>query len=288
MTIIISIVNISMGIGVSKLDFPCEPEKEMFKLYFYNKLYDKSIESVDFTLPDSSLTNEISSIVYTFQFISNKRVVEEVTLTNYYNIKRRECKIVLRKHILANTEDLSDHIDIEKKLRVGFPKNAFQTKTRTIVRISKGWKNKFIISLIDLDEKNQGDYNKDKVIGILDFKNVTLDDNVEFDPVILCTVNTFQGKQIDFNKIRFVLESPKVNNKDYIPLSFYRYRICTDQKNNKIYVEDKGIEGIEFKNDIGNIKSWIVEPEVSMIVDQIKGKDYLQYSFSRGQKVKMN
>lgn len=274
-----------MGIGVSKLDFPCEPEKEMFKLYFHDNKYGNSIESIDFILPDSSLTNEISSIVYTFQFISNKRVVEEITLTNYYNIKRRECKIVLRKHILANMEDFSDHIDIEKRLRIGFPKNSFQTKTRTIVRIAKGWKNKFIISLIESEHKNEGDYDKDKIIGILDFKNVSTKDNVELDPVILCSVNTFQGKHIDYSKIRFVIESPKINDKQYIPFSFYRFRVCTEQKNNKIYVEDKGIDKINFYDNIGIVKSWIVEPEISMIVDKIKGDNYLQYSFSRGQKI---
>ena len=77
-----------MGGSYSISNFPFEEEIDIYKLYFSTEnRYKKNINCIDFKINIGNNNKNISSIVYTLQFIEKKDVLDEITITIRYQKK---------------------------------------------------------------------------------------------------------------------------------------------------------------------------------------------------------
>ena len=79
-----------MGNLCSLTDFTHEPETELYKIYFSNlNILRDNNNKIEIMIPNGKSCNEISSITYYLQFISNGIVIDEISLTCNYGKNNR-------------------------------------------------------------------------------------------------------------------------------------------------------------------------------------------------------
>lgn len=261
-----------MGSGSSRPIFLSLPETELLKLYFTTDNH--NIHNINFKLSDGRFVHNVTSMMYYLQFVSNDRVVDEVSIKCTYSINTNSMSIKLTQHLASNKTSDDDLLDIYEHVQIGFPMKRYITEGTISIQFSRVGINTFMISLIH--------DNKKKNIGILVFKNININDEVTIEPIVRCSVRTRVNITDDtFSNLVFLLHTPSVNNmSDRMNLS-YQYRLSTsiDKISNTIRIFDMGIEPISFNVNNATIYSMVSQPKTQIAVKYVECDGLLTYMF---------
>ena len=262
-----------MGGSYSISNFPCEEELEIYKVYLTNNdKYKKNIKNISIQINNGLNIKNVSSIIYTIQFIEENTVLEEITITIKYQKKNNNVQVQFRKHIMSNLETTDVLNDIYCNKRIGFPHNPIIIKNDSVIKIEYIHKNRFIISIMD---NNNQDTNR--LLGILEIKNNNKS-IISIENVIKCVVKTSKynyGK----SKMNFILHSIRIDDNEQFFLTKNNKRYIFTNKSDS-YIEDSKIEDINFIFNKANILSWHPKPKTKISIERVKRKKYIIYNFT--------
>lgn len=225
-------------------------EKELFRLYFSSIInIDRNIENLCIYSPCG--IKGITSVINIIQFISNGKVVQEITVC--FRFISNKLIINLEKHILNKNDD--------QKILLHFPKDEiiFDIGDTIPVEFTR-FENRFFVIKIN-----------DCVEGFL-VTNCKKNNRVDIESVIKCFVNIGYKYKID-NSIHFILKKP-ILNKGKIELELnkqHRISMSRYKKKNIDTYFNIGITNITFINSIAKIYS-IGYPQ-KIIMDVINKND---------------
>ena len=267
------------------LDFPHVLESELFKLYYTSfENINKDMNNINLNLLNGSFNRHISSMTYIIQFLSEGKVIEEISILCRYRTLDNMYKLKLIKHILNNKYSAEKMKDIYEGIQIGFPINSFVFSENMILSFTRIHNNNFMISAIDSEKKK-----KRLNMGVLTFEKTSSEQKITVEAVVKCIIKTNANiSQKDMKRLFFITHSPNMNN-DEVTLNLtnqYRISISFDKKKNTIHIFDIGIVNINFDtSNRSTVYSLISKPKTKMYVNKKTHKNIVSYSFSNYQAV---
>lgn len=261
------------------LKFPNILETELFKLYFtsFNNL-DNNIYDLDIDLLNGSYKRYITSITHIIQFLNERKVIEEISVTCKYRKSDNMYQVKFKQHLISNKNTEDEMKQIYDGTRIGFPSKTYVFSKNMKLSFIRFHKNNYIISIVD--EENTF---KRITLGAMSF-NVDNTSNVNIEAIVKTIVKTDSIISLDdMKRLFFIIRAPILNNKIYLKLTNqYRVSISYDKKNKKIYIFDVGIVRIYFDETAkATVYSLTSSPKTKMYVNNKENV----YSFSNYQSI---
>lgn len=251
--------------GNAASNFHDHKKLDLFKIYF---CHDECGTSITLKILDGYHHHQVSSIVYTIEFITDDRVLEVLTLSVKYINDDPLMMLNIEKNLLKNEDG------DEENWQMGLGGNRIPIESRdvflrdnTFIEIKEVTLNKYIISAFEKEKEGYGSFNHHKILGILEFKNATSKDHVMISPLIKCDIKIMEDDIIN-EDMKFKLSGPVLDNHP-MEIKYYSSRYI-HKKNKKYFI--KNIPLLEVKDNI--INSWTVYPKI-----QIHFKEYFDNNF---------